>query len=139
LGKHTLEKQGLMKSFLHLKVEALRNVDKADLEDLSQHLTQQVIASGAEFDVCFLVLSSPFAANRSVHVVACHAKWNVPQVGGLLRTSLFPSSLPVHELNECTMGKSVSWTKDASPQCSYFGRCHQCCILWSQAMLALKR
>ena len=51
LGKHIVEQQALVKSFLHLKVAALRPVDEACIDELSKNLTRQVIRKGTEFDV----------------------------------------------------------------------------------------
>ena len=46
-----LERQGLAKSFLTLKVEALRECDDDDLDDLARYLTHTTIPAGTEFDV----------------------------------------------------------------------------------------
>ena len=51
LGKGIVEKQGLVKSFLHLKVAALTNVEEDSIDELSKYLTRQVISTGTEFDV----------------------------------------------------------------------------------------
>jgi hypothetical protein len=57
LGKHMIERQGLAKSFLTLRVEALRGADDAALGDLSRHLASHEIAAGTEFDVRLVVLA----------------------------------------------------------------------------------
>ena len=51
LGKHMLEQQGLTRSFLSLRVDALRDVVPAECEELARYLTHSVMPAGSEIDV----------------------------------------------------------------------------------------
>lgn len=51
LGTYLRREQGLMKSFLQLRVEALRSVEDDALDQLVKHLESRELAQGFEVEV----------------------------------------------------------------------------------------
>lgn len=53
LGTYLRREQGLMKSFLQLRVEALRSADDGALDHLVKHLESRELGKGFEVEVFF--------------------------------------------------------------------------------------
>jgi len=51
LGTYLRREQGLTKSFLQLRVEALRSADDGAMDDLVKHLESRELAQGFEIEV----------------------------------------------------------------------------------------